>query len=345
MSINKWNLELVKAREAFALLPRCAGSDDEVDWGEVEIAQIDSGYTEHSVFGPWQNGRSEILRVEDGLNLVETGQLPDDPLNYRGNPGHGTRILSVICGNLPGSFVGVAPGVPTIPYRAICSVVLASKKSRKRVAAAIRHAVDVNSAEVISMSLGIPRLSLFAQRHLGEAVDQAYERGVIVVAAGGQIIDRVTYPGKFSRTIGVGGIRPDRKVWFEYDESMAKRSIDIWGPADDVRRPNSILQGGQIVEGPFGDGDGTSYATGHVAAAAAMWLAFHGDQIETTYSEPWQRVEAFRKLIQSTSQKVAGSYWPDKNRGILNIEALLKAKLPAASGLKFEKREAAKEIF
>lgn len=344
MSDNKWNLKLVRAREAFSMLPR-SGGDDEVDWGEVEIAQIDTGYTEHPVFGPWPNGRSEILRVEDGLNLIESGQLPSDPLDYKGNPAHGTRILSVICGDLPGSFVGVAPGVPTIPYRAICSVVLASKRSRKRVAESIRHAVDTNSAEVISMSLGIPKLSAFGQRHLGEAVDHAYERGVIVVAAGGQIIDRVTYPGKFSRTIGVGGVSPDRTVWFEYDESMAERSIDIWGPADDVRRANSELRDGQVVEGPFGEGDGTSYATGHVAAAAAMWLAFHGDELDSAYPEPWQRVEAFRKLIQSTSQDVEGDYWPNKDRGILNIEALLKAKLPAASGLKFQKREAAKEVF
>ncbi|MDG2481197.1 MAG: S8/S53 family peptidase [Alphaproteobacteria bacterium] len=252
---------MVKAREALAMLPRRPGSDGEIDWGEIEIAQIDTGYTEHAVFGPWSNGTSPTLFVDDGVNFIEPGTRPFDSLDYKGIPGHGTRILSVLCGDLPGSMVGVAPGVPTIPYRSIRHVVIDSKSARKRIAAAIRHATDVNRAEIISMSLGFPQMSLFGQRHLGEAVDHAYEQGIIVVAAGGQIIDRVTYPGKFSRSIGVGGIRPDRNVWFRYDKSMAKRSIDIWGPADDMYRANSVLQNGGVVEAPYGRGDGTSYAT------------------------------------------------------------------------------------
>ncbi|HIP77386.1 MAG TPA: hypothetical protein EYH07_02840, partial [Kiloniellaceae bacterium] len=244
MSQKAWNLDLVKAREAFAMLPRIPGQDEVIDWGEVEIAQIDTGYTEHSVFGPWQNGSSPVLQVEDGKNMIERSKPPRDPLDYKGTSGHGTRILSVLCGDLSGSHTGVAPGVPTIPYRCINHVVIKSKKARKRIAAAIRDAVDRNSSEIISMSLGFPQMSIFGQRHLGEAVDHAYERGIIIVAAGGQIIDRVTYPGKFSRSIGVGGVRPDRKVWFKYEESMAKRSIDIWAPADDIRRANSVLKNG-----------------------------------------------------------------------------------------------------
>ena len=36
---------------------------------------------------------------------------------------------------------------------------------------------------------------------------------VIVCAAGGQYTDTVTYPGRYSRTIGVGGVQPkDRKI-------------------------------------------------------------------------------------------------------------------------------------
>lgn len=345
MVSSKWNLELVRARQAYDLLPRRPGTDDEVDWGEIEVAHIDTGFTQHSVFGPWSGDASEIILADDGVNLVERGRSPEDPLDYKGQPGHGTRTASVLCGNLPGSFMGVAPGLPTIPYRAVCSVVIASKKARKRIAAAIRHAVDINACEVISMSLGFPQMSIFAQRHLGAAVDHAYENGVIVVAAGGQIIDRVTYPGKFSRSIGVGGVRHDRKVWFKYEEGMARRSIDVWGPADDVRRANSVLRHGDVVEASYKEGDGTSYATVHVAAAAAMWLARHGEALDDAYTEPWQRVEAFRGLLQKTGREVKGDYWPDPAKGILDIAALLKADLPAADSLEKEKRMAADEIF
>ena len=345
MSTKTWNLELVRAREAMALMPTRPGTDGEIAWGEVEIALIDTGYTEHSVFGPWNDGRSENLRVEDGVNFIEMGQRPKDPLDYKGTPGHGTRIGSVLCGDLPGTLTGVAPGVPTIPYRAINHVVIASKKARKRIASAIRHAVDVNSAEIISMSLGFPLLSPFSQRHLGVAVDHAYEAGVIVVAAGGQIIDSVTYPGKFARTIGVGGVRPDKNVWFRYEMGIAKRAIDIWAPADEIRRANSVPRDGEVVEAPYERGDGTSYATAHVAGAAAMWLGLRGEKIDDFYPEPWQRVEAFRKLLADTSHDVAGDYWPDHKKGILDIAALLRADLPSPDTLKIEQRLAAKEIF
>lgn len=346
MASSKWNLEMVRAREACDLLrARRPGPDGQVDWGEIEVGHIDTGCTRHAVFGPWQGDRSGILLVEDGVNFLERGQPPFDPLDYKGQPGHGTRTCGVLCGDLPGSFVGIAPGLPTIPYRAVCSVVVASKKARKRIAKAIYHAVDENGVEVISISLGFPQMSLFAQRHLGEAVDHAYRNGVIVVAAGGQVIDRVTYPGKFSRSIGVGGISADRKAWYKYDEGSARRSIDIWAPADDVLRANSKLDNGQVVEASYKTGDGTSYATVHVAGAAAMWLAYHGDELDGAYPEPWQRVAAFRQLIGQTGRDLKGDYWPDNTKGILDIRALLKAGLPAAESLEFEKREAADEIF
>lgn len=346
MAGSKWNLEMVRAREACDLLrERRPGPDGQVDWGEIEVGHIDTGCTRHPVFGPWQGDQSGILLVEDGLNFVEPGQHPFDPLDYKGQPGHGTRTGSVLCGDLPGSFVGVAPGLPTIPYRAVCSVVVGSKKARKRIAKAIYHAVDENGVEVISISLGFPQMSLFAQRHLGKAVDHAYQNGVIVVAAGGQVIDRVTYPGKFSRTIGIGGVSADRTVWFKYDKGSARRSIDIWGPADDVLRANSKLDNGQVVEASTKTGDGTSYATVHVAGAAAMWLAYHGGKLENAYPEPWQRVEAFRKLIGQSGRDLKGDYWPDKTKGILDASALLKADLPTADSLEFEKRKAADEIF
>jgi len=345
MVATPWNVAMVRGREAQALLPKQADNDDAIDWGEIEIAQIDTGCTRHEAFGPWNGDKSPVLNISDGVNLCENDAPPFDPLNYDGTPGHGTRIQSVLSARLPGSFFGVAPGVPTIPYRAINHVVIARKSARKRIATAIRHAVDHNACEVISLSLGFPQLSLFGQRHLGKAIDLAYNSGVIVVGAGGQIVNKVTYPGKFSRTIGVGGVRKDREVWFEYEKRMAKRSIDIWAPADDIRRANSKLGDGGVISGDYGDGDGTSYATAHVAAAAAMWLTFHGDDVEDAYPKPWQRIEAFRRLLAETSQDIAGDYWPDKDRGILNIEALLNAALPNKGDLTRERRKAENEIF
>jgi subtilisin family serine protease len=346
-SDKSWNLKMVHAREAFAKLPRRPDTDDEINWGGVEIAHLDTGYTRHSVFGPWNGNNSDTLLADHGMNYVDSGDLPEDTLSYSGFPGHGTRTASVLCANLPGTLIGVAPGLPTIPYRVTNNVVITSKSTRKKIAAAIRHAVETNSCEVISISLGTPILSLFGTRQLGEAVDFAYERGVMVVAAGGQVIDRVTYPGRFFRSIGVGGVKPNREVWFEYlsDEDESETEfIDVWGPADEIWRANSVLKDGRTDEAPYEEGDGTSYATVHVAAAAAIWLAFHGDELDAAYPEPWQRIEAFRSLIKSTSQEVAGAYRPHPGTGILNIEAVLDADLPAAADLIKEERPASGQV-
>jgi hypothetical protein len=127
--------------------------------------------------------------------------------------------------------------------------------------------------------------------------------------------------------------------------------IDVWAPAEGVLRADSIAAEDQAVmppiegddpgafalsldshSGSYGTGDGTSYATVHVAAAAAMWLLLRKDDIERTYGEAWQRVEAFRRLLLTSAGPINGAP-PANGTGVLDIEQLLLAALPAASGL------------
>jgi subtilisin family serine protease len=143
------------------------------------------------------------LLTADGLNLREGGFDAHDPLDYEGNPGHGTRTCSVVCGDaeaLPGepppdSEIGVAPCLPVVPCRIVNRVVLTPERNREAVAAGVGHAL-AKGCQVISISLGIPFFPPNATGGMGRAVDRAYEEGAIIVAAGGQIIDSVTYPGK-----------------------------------------------------------------------------------------------------------------------------------------------------
>jgi hypothetical protein len=91
--------------------------------------------------------------------------------------------------------------------------------------------------------------------------------------------------------------------------------------------------GSGSTSGALGKGEGTSYATVHVAAAAAMWLRLHGLAIARTYREPWQRVEAFRSLVRATAQAIDGNE-PANGSGILNIAALLSTDLPPPDRLR-----------
>jgi subtilisin family serine protease len=350
-----WNLQLVRSREARALLPTHPGSPH-VAWGNIRVAHLDTGYTEHPAFGDWTAG-TQWLQPAEGLNRREPGTAPRDSLTYEGNPGHGTRTCSVLCGDavpvpgtpLPTGELGVAPRLPVVPCRIVNSVVLTPEYNREAVAAGIRHAIT-RRCQVVSMSLGIPFMPFFATGGMGHAVDEAYEAGLILVAAGGQVVDSVCYPAKYSRTIGVGGVTPARRIWFRY--RVGGEMIDVWAPAADVQRADPLATEGAVAvrpvegadpgmsglssessSGGYGSGAGTSYATVHVAAAAAMWLVARGAEIAAGYPQPWQRIEAFRLLLQATAIPLVGPQL-ENGTGILNIEALLRAPLPAAGSLR-----------
>jgi len=97
---------------------------------------------------------------------------------------------------------------------------------------------------------------------------------------------------------------------------------------------------------PFSDvsghGDGTSYATVHVAGAAAMWLRLRGEELEAGGYTGWQRVEAFRAMLRACKQPLAGNDVPTKptprDTGILDCVALIDGKLPKLADLKMAPR-------
>ena len=104
-----WNLTMVRARQARRHLPKLGGSTELIDWGEIEVGHLDTGYTEHEAFGDWTNG-AVWLRVDAGLNLREPNQKPLDPLNYEGNPGHSTRRPGLIVSRSGSSGYSVGAG-------------------------------------------------------------------------------------------------------------------------------------------------------------------------------------------------------------------------------------------
>jgi hypothetical protein len=376
-----WNLRMVGAAQALGKLPKHA--DGSVDWGDIRVGHLDTGVTRHPIFGDWAAQKS-WLHTKDGWNLVADKADPIDPLDYGGHAGHGTRTCSVICGDArllgaaDGAIVGVAPGLSVVPFRCVNSVLLHDESHRAAVAQGIDRAVRAG-CQVISISLGIPGFLPSETGGMGRAVDDAYMAGVIVCAAGGQVIDRVTYPGKYNRTIGCGGLTWQGRIWWDY--ALGEEMIDVWAPAAGVQiadrfiepwqTPAPVVEGddpGAPVSSDAADGqgssssstsssasssssgklaksDGTSYATAHVAAAAAMWLRHRGGEIATTYAEPWQRVEAFRTLLKHrTMQRINGRPAMPNGSMRLTIHRLLEASLPKAASLKMATEDEGKSF-
>ncbi|WP_193366983.1 S8/S53 family peptidase [Pelagibius marinus] len=328
MAIPPWNIYSTGADKAWALLPRTAAG--KIRWGRTRVAHLDTGYTHHEVFFPQgAGGPSAIILAAEGRDFLNPRRRSaEDPLkkNDLQIPGHGTRSGSALSADND-KLKGVAPGLPLVPFR-VTNTSLVTGEVAKAIGKAINHVVANRVAPVVSISLGFP---LALDEDMGRAVDRAYDAGGVGVGAAGQVIDRVTYPGKHRRTICAAGIRNRRRRYSLYQKYDHYGRIDAWAPADPI----------QVARFPpedkYGKSDGTTYAAVHVAGAAAMWILKHGAALRQAYPQPWQRIEAFRMLLTASGRSlpILDKLATNAARR-LDIEALLKAPLPDKSLLRYE---------
>ncbi|MEM7188587.1 MAG: S8/S53 family peptidase, partial [Pseudomonadota bacterium] len=167
-----------------------------------------------------------------------------------------------------------------------------------------------------------------------QAINKAYERGVIIVCAAGQIIEAIVEPALFPRTIAVGGFdkRGGDIAHYPTEGYNLPQRIDIWAQAQRVNRAAYNLNASPpqeiyADEMDTGDPSGTSYACPQVAASAALWVATHQATLETsTFADtPWRKVEAFRNALKRTATHMPARLPFNKTTPIrmLEIERLL----------------------
>ncbi|MBI5368954.1 MAG: S8 family serine peptidase [Planctomycetes bacterium] len=312
-----WDLELVHARDAWE---RFQGR---VPGAEVLVGHPDTGYRNH----PELRDASGSLRVRADLarNLVEEASA-EDPL-HEGvglNPGHGTGTGSLIVSPESAAIAGqkavagLAPGAWLVPIRVTDSVVVLGWQDR--LARAIEYATEAG-CQVISISLG----GLGGARLL-RAVRYARRSGVIVVAAAGNSVGFVVWPALYPEVLAVAACGPGAVAW-----SGSSR-----GKAVDLTAPGHLLyvaawQGGAPITRP---GSGTSHATARVAAAAALWLSFHGvEKLRARYPGA-ELPAAFAEILRRTATTPIGTPLPPSwfGSGLLDCDALLTAALPDLGG-------------
>jgi len=311
------------------------GGPLDIDWGNVKVGQVDTGYTQHPVFG-FPNGN--WLDTAAGRTFFAPsggtgGEGPGggvDPLQDQMD-GHGTRVASVICGFDPAApnsaYTGVAPRVPLVPVRIANHVFISHAQSQ--LAMALRYLVREAGVSVINLSMGfLPRFQI---GDLDRAINETYEAGVILVCAAGQPLESVISPAHGRRTIAAAGSTIGSIPW---GKSAYGSAVDWAAPADFIYRAQTQPGGGT---GYAGDGDGTSYATAITTGAAALWLARHGSRIVNDYPQPWQRVEAFKAVAKATCKPMPHQRPGSFGAGVLNISALLQQPLPPAQALQPER--------
>ena len=325
-----WQLACCRIPQAWTLFITSPDHQSGLPWKDILVGHLDTGYSEHIALG-WHNGSSQTVHPDLGHDFFENKDDPRDPFLPSGNPGHGTRTSATIAAFDPQAdgtpYYGAAPGAQIIPYRVTDTVNIDHVK--RLVAEAIGDALQ-QQCDVISISLG----ALFGDRRLSDALDDAYENGVIVVCAVGNYWGEVIYPARYNRCISMGGVGPGNMPW---GGSAHGKFVDLCGPAQQVRRikPEN-LPAGQAANELYAppDGNGTSYATALCAGVAALWLSWHGKtKLDALYPQPWMRVAAFKRLLRNTAQVPATWDSGQYGSGIINAEALLQSPLPLASTL------------
>jgi hypothetical protein len=213
---------------------------------------------------------------------------------------------------------GVAPRASIVPLRVSNSVV---HFSFSRLTRAIYHAVDVAKVDVLSMSLGGPIPSEALERALLYAI----ERGVIPLAAAGNVWPFVVYPAKYSHVVAVAATNCLDQKW---SGSASGSAVDLSAPGESVWRAAAELKNGS-ARYKVGMSSGTSYAVAATAGACALWLAFHGKSALVQRYGTAGLARAFRRVLTSSGVRTPNGWPTDRmGAGILDVVKLLTAPLP-----------------
>jgi len=312
---------------------------------KVVIAHLDTGYD------PAHSTLPANIQLALQKNFV-AGFPPNDATDKApagspvANRGHGAGTLSILAGNrlsgAPGwpgfsDFVGGAPGAKVIPVRIADWVV---RLTTGTMVQGFNYATE-QGAHVLSMSMG--GLSSSA---LVDAVNLAYDKGMVMVTAGGNNIafvpspKSIVFPARYRRVLAACGVMADGRA---YTGLSAGTMQGNYGPDSKMATalgaftPN--VPWAQIDCASFVDmdGAGTSAATPQVAAAAALWLAEHWDVV-SQYPQPWMRVEAVRHALftaasKSTAKMNAAETRQKIGQGVLKADDALAIAPLAASKL------------
>ena len=282
---EQWNLSLIDMPGTWAI---------EKGDPEVIIAVVDTGfdYTHEDLASQtWVNlGEIPDNGIDDDNNGYiddvhgwDFSEIPDsqngdnDPIDESGHGTHVTGIIGAAVDNNIG-IAGIAWNCTLMPIRGAGVAGIRDDRS----AAAIVYAVD-NGARVINMSWGGRERSFV----LRDAVDYAYARGVLMVAASGNESEGdSTFPAGYRKVLSVAATEQHKQRFYQ---SNFGASIDIGAPG------NVILS--THINNRYRSLSGTSMATAHVSGVAALIIS----------KRPNLTHEEVRQILISTTDPITES--------------------------------------
>jgi serine protease AprX len=270
----------------------------------IGVAVIDSGINDNH-YDLWDSTQS-YSRVAYHQDFTGTSTYVYGHQVYD-TYGHGTHVAGIIGGNgykSGGRYAGVAPNVTLIDLRVLD---VNGGGSDSMVIAAIQKAIALKNTyniKVINLSLGRGISTGYAQDPLDQAVESAWNAGIVVVAAAGNFgrirvngsngYGTVAAPGNDPLVLTVGAMK-SMATYSRTDDQIASYSSKGPTTYDHVVKPDVVAPGNLVVsldahwstlEGEFPGNEvtgnytnhdyftlsGTSMATPAVAGGVALML-------------------------------------------------------------------------
>jgi hypothetical protein len=185
--------------------------------------------------------------------------------------GHGTHVAGIVGAedNDAISVIGVAPLVSLYGIKVIDEW---GEALISDIVAGIDWAVD-NQMDIINLSLGAP----WTDSTLEQAINRAWDRGIIVVAAAGNHLytpsynyTSVFYPAKYEKSLAIANLAPYPSS--DNPFSVVRNSRSCTGPELDFSAPGtSILS--TCRDNSYIRGNGTSMAAPMVTGTCALILS------------------------------------------------------------------------
>jgi type VII secretion-associated serine protease mycosin len=267
--------------------------------GGLTVAVLDSG-----VDARHPQLRGHVLQGFDAV--AGKGRADDDCV------GTGTQVAGVIAARQVSGvgFAGLAPAVEILPIRVVAERGSSAAATTPAILAKGINVALERGADIIAVSV----ISYEGSPALREAVEAALAKGVIVVAAVGDLGDSsaanpTPYPADYDGVIGVAAITEAGVRW---PRSQHGEYVDLVAPGADVITSARVT--GMTLAA------GTGVATGFVAGTAALVRDKRGDDVPAS---------TIRQALLATAVPIGGA--DQYGRGLVNPYAAVNEQLVKGS--------------
>ena len=236
--------------------------------GKITVAVIDSGINRNH---PWLRNR---IDTATSVNLAL--DYPNQPEKYDDLVGHGSHVSGIIAKATPSN----------VKIMTVRVFNVLGKASILAITAGVDYARE-HGADIINMSFGEKNSSDSERIFMGSAMQKAVSAGITLFAASGNDYSNVAYtlPANSAWTIAIGSVEP-RAPLTEfvngvmlpvyngiYSGELVRSDFSNNGELIDFVGPGRYISSAWIGQPGAASGrisSGTSMATPHITAAAAM---------------------------------------------------------------------------